>query len=238
MTYLIEAISLGLLGSLHCIGMCGPIAVSIPFSGNNKVLGIGLYNLGRVTTYSLLGLILSIFGNAIPLGSIQRPLSIAIGAILLLFVLLPKLKTKTFLGKHYLKFNNWVIHKMRENLGSRNPVSRLIFGLLNGLLPCGMVFIALSFALLSPSAPVYMLFFGLGTVPSMFLLPFLANFKSEWRVKITRFVPYMMVLFGLIFILRGMNLGVPYLSPKYSDNNTEVESCCHKAESDCKSKID
>ena len=85
MSYLSEAILLGFLGSLHCVGMCGPIAISIPFSGKNKVLGIGLYNIGRVLTYSLLGVILSIFGSAIPLGSFQRPLSITIGVILLLF---------------------------------------------------------------------------------------------------------------------------------------------------------
>ncbi len=228
--FVTEAIVLGFLGSMHCVGMCGPIAVSIPFSGQNKVLGISLYNLGRVLTYVLLGLILSVFGDAIPLGKIQRPLSIGIGIILLLFVLLPNLKGKSFLGRYYLKFNNWVIAKMRTNLTTTHPFSRLIFGLLNGLLPCGMVFIALSFALLSPSAPIYMLFFGLGTVPTMFLLPFIANFKPEWRLKITRFVPYMMALFGLIFILRGLNLGIPYLSPEYSDNNTEVKSCCHRPE--------
>lgn len=228
--FLGEAILLGFLGSLHCVGMCGPIAISIPFSGQNKTLGIGLYNIGRVITYSLLGLILSFFGHIIPLGSIQRPLSITIGIVLLLFVLLPKLKSKTFLGKYYLKFNNWVIAKMRQNLSTTHPVSRLIFGLLNGFLPCGMVFIALSFALLSPSAPVYMLFFGLGTIPAMFILPFAANFKPEWRMKITRFVPYMMILFGVVFILRGMNLGIPYLSPQYSDNNTEVKACCHRPE--------
>mgnify|MGYP005996036721 CR=1 FL=1 len=226
---IISIITIAFLGSFgHCIGMCGPIAVSIPFSGQKKVLGISLYNIGRVVTYSFLGLVLSVFGNVIPLGAIQRPLSISIGIVLLLFVILPKLKTKTFLGKHYLKFNNWVIGKMRNNLSTKSPLSRLIFGLLNGLLPCGMVFIALSFALLSPSAPLYMLFFGLGTIPSMFLLPFLANFKPTWRLKITQFVPYMMIFFGLIFILRGMSLGVPYLSPKYSESNTEVNSCCHR----------
>lgn len=228
MTFYTEAILLGLLGSFHCVGMCGPIAVSIPFSVQNKLLGISAYNLGRVVTYSTLGLVLSVFGEAIPLGSFQRPLSIVIGVVLLLFVLLPKLKTKSVLGKYYLKFNNWVIGKMKTHLSTSNPISRLVFGMLNGLLPCGMVFVALSFALLSSSASMYMLFFGLGTIPAMFLLPFFANFKPSWRLKLSGIFPYLMILFGIIFILRGMNLGIPYLSPEYSDNNTEIKACCHK----------
>jgi uncharacterized protein len=231
----IEPILIGLLGSLHCVGMCGPIAISIPFSGENKIAGMLSYNIGRVITYGLMGIVVWLFGEAIPFGTFQRPLTIAIGVVLLLAVFLPKLKNVGFLGRYYVQFNSWVIGKMKQRISMQSTLSKFIFGMLNGMLPCGMVFIALSFSLLSDAPPLFMLLFGLGTVPSMFLLPFIANYKPAIRQKISGAFPYLMVVFGLLFILRGMNLDIPYISPKYSDNNTEVASCCSKKQS-CEKK--
>lgn len=231
----LEPLLIGILGSLHCVGMCGPIAISIPFSGENKIGGMLSYNAGRILTYSLLGAIIWAFGAAIPFGAVQRPLTIAIGVVLLLAVFIPKLKHAGVLGRWYVQFNSWVIGKMKQRMSMQSMVSKFIFGLLNGLLPCGMVFVALSFSLLSDFPPLFMMLFGLGTFPTMFLLPLIANYKPSIRQKISRAFPYLMVMFGLLFILRGMNLDIPYISPKYSDNNTEVASCCSKKET-CEKK--
>tara|TARA_R110002072_G_scaffold134448_3_gene275204 strand:- start:924 stop:1631 length:708 start_codon:yes stop_codon:yes gene_type:complete len=217
----LTAFAIGALGSFHCIGMCGPIALSVPMGGKNGLVGVIralAYNLGRISTYALLGLIVGLLGERIVIGGYQQTLSIAVGVLILAFLILPKTITKkldptsTF-AKLFLKLKN----TFRGLFQSKNAFGPLVLGLINGLLPCGLVYVGLAGALAlgDPiSSAKFMAAFGLGTVPVMISIIFIGDLISlRWRTNIRKLMPVMFAIMGVLFILRGMNLGIPYVSP-------------------------
>ncbi|MGB6083916.1 sulfite exporter TauE/SafE family protein [Moheibacter sp.] len=218
---LIIALMLGLASSLHCVGMCGPIAFSLGLNPENKfdfTFRNLTYQFGRVTTYGLLGAILGIVGYSISFAGFQNPLSIAVGILMILLAVLPK-----NLGAANLGMNSFarIMYKIKSGLGKflrkKNYSSLYITGLLNGLLPCGAVYAALTGSMAMGSiggGAVFMICFGLGTIPLMFASVLAGNVVSlQTRQKILKFLPYLMVLLGILFILRGLNLNIPYISP-------------------------
>jgi len=234
-TLIIAAIGLGLATNFHCMGMCGPIAFALPVNNDNfqsKIFGILSYNFGRILTYIFLGAVFGFFGKGIQLAGVSQLVSITIGVFFLLYVFVPSLLQKFQASNQwYLKFNNFVKSKLGSRLKNKSFSSLLILGLLNGMLPCGMVYAAI-FASIGfgegiEGGILFMLFFGIGTLPAMIGLPFIAQSISQtFRRKFTKAVPVMMVLFGVLFILRGMSLNIPYISPPVS--KTEVQDCCSK----------
>jgi len=235
MELIIAALIMGFAGSFHCVGMCGPIAFALPLnraSNLTKVVGILFYNFGRISTYVILGSLLGVFGKGLKLAGILQYVSITIGILIIVSVVLPSLLKKiSFTSVFYLKFNNWVKNKLGKFLVKKSNTSLLILGLLNGLLPCGLVWIAMVSSITYGgvgSGALFMLLFGLGTFPMMFALPyFSSSISNALRTKMTKAIPYVLVLFGILFILRGLNLDIPYISPPLSQDGTEVKSCCH-----------
>lgn len=234
MELIIAALIMGLAGSFHCVGMCGPIAFALPLNRSTsltKTIGILFYNLGRISTYVFLGTILGVFGKGLKLAGILQQVSIGIGVLIILSILVPSImKRISFTSTYYLKFNNWVKNKLGKRLVKQSNTSLLVLGLLNGLLPCGMVGVAMVGSVAYGSAvsgALFMLLFGLGTFPMMFALPyFSSSISGVVRTKMTRIIPYVMVLFGILFILRGLNLDIPFVSPPMSEDGTAVKSCC------------
>lgn len=230
---IITGLSIGFLGSFHCVGMCGPIALALPvhqYSGFQKYLGIFLYNIGRAVTYGGLGLIFGFVGNQFRLWGLQQILSIGAGVFILLFIL----TRFSFSSKivWVARANTWVQQRLGKLLAtSKSPSSLFPIGLLNGLLPCGLVYVAIAAALATMDTfhgVLLMFFFGIGTIPVMAGLMMFGHLISfNIRSKINRAVPYVVGVMAVMLILRGMNLGLPYLSPKLEKNSTEV-SCCHK----------
>jgi len=107
-------------------------------------------------------------------------------------------------------------------------------GLLNGLLPCGMVYIALiaSLALQSPiEGALYMMFFGIGTIPMLIGVMLTGKMLSlPIRSKLTNAMPYVAMFIGILFIVRGLGLGIHYVSPKLPNfgdgkGTTEMTVC-------------
>ncbi len=235
MELVIAALIMGFAGSFHCVGMCGPIAFALPLnrtSNVTKTIGILFYNFGRISTYVILGAILGVFGKGLKLAGILQYISITIGVLIIVSVVLPSLLKKiSFTNRYYLKFNNWVKNKLGKHLIKQSNTSLLILGFLNGLLPCGLVYTAMLGSLLYgsvSSGALFMFLFGLGTFPMMFALPyFSSSISNSLRTKMTKAIPYVLVLFGILFILRGLNLDIPYISPPLSQDGTEVKSCCH-----------
>lgn len=236
MTALIaSAIMLGLFGSFHCLGMCGPIALALPLNTKSfatKLAGTLSYNFGRIVTYSFIGMLFGIFGKGLQLAGFLQATSIALGVVILLSLVLPALfKKMNFSAKWYLKFNNWINKSIGIFLKRKSNGALFVLGLLNGLLPCGLVYIAVTGALVyggPTEGALFMAIFGWGTLPMMGLLPLLSHTLSgSVRRKMTKAIPYVMALFAVLFILRGMNLGIPYVSPKFSDDGTKVTKCCH-----------
>ncbi len=218
---LFSAFILGLLGSFHCIGMCGPIAFMLPVdrtNGYKKVSQIAIYHIGRLLAYSLIGLVFGIIGKSLYLFGFQQQLTIAIGVIMILAVIIPD---RAFNKYNFSKPVFKVISKIKSALGSalkkKTADTFLTIGFLNGFLPCGLVYMALFGAIASGNAlegSFYMATFGFGTIPLMTTAIYFSHFlKGNARQKIQKAIPVFVVCIGLLFILRGMGLDIPYLSP-------------------------
>ena len=213
---LLSAFLMGFLGSFHCIGMCGPIVLALPGQG---MLYKVTYNVGRTITYTLLGGLIGLVGEGFAVVGMQQSLSIGVGVFMLVIIVFTKYKhfdlpTRGFINKLYLS----VKRGLGPLLKSKSIFSPVLIGVLNGLLPCGLVYAAM-FAALSMGSVVnsasYMLFFGLGTIPIMLGLGIFSGFITPvLRTKLNKVVPYFLALVAIILILRGMNLGIPYISPK------------------------
>jgi sulfite exporter TauE/SafE len=229
---IIAALIMGITGSLHCAGMCGPIMMVMQFQhlqGWRRAAGIALYHLGRISVYALLGVILYSFRSAFT-PQLQQYVSIIMGAVLLsigIFNFLPHLV------KVRLPWTGFVTDSIGKTLAKPGLFSLLMSGILNGLLPCGLVYIALSTSVVADSmaeAVAFMYAFGIGTMP---VLVSITIFKTRFRIfstaSIKRLVPLTMFVFGTLFMLRGLNLGIPWLSPRIEVQQTEITTtCCHK----------
>ena len=224
------AFAFGVFGNFHCLGMCGPLALSIPFHQDSpwkRAVAILIYNLGRIGTYAVFGAVFGLFGKGLELAGVQQTISILLGVLLILSVLLSRTYSfdtvaKGKMGALVLRLKSRFAQLLKQ--GSWKSLGAL--GLINGLLPCGLVYMALAGALITGTwyeGALYMALFGLGTLPVMFLVPYFGDMlKGRWRLRLRRVVPYTMVLFGLLLILRGANLGIPYVSPKLEQG----QSCC------------
>ena len=222
---------LGFLTSFHCIGMCGPIALALPLQGKSKTIrafGGLLYNLGRTTTYIVFGTVFGIFGQGFGALGFQRWVSIAAGLLMILSVFIPSLYNKNFISTKLLHFLLNKIKYILTKLFSVKSFGSLFgIGLINGLLPCGPLYIAFIASAGTGnivSAAIFMMMFGLGTIPLLFLITLIGNFISiPTRQKINNLLPILIVVMGVLFILRGLNLGIPYLSPKEEMIKKKVE---------------
>ena len=232
---LYSAFILGLISSLHCIGMCGPIAMMLPVDHQNeakKVTQIITYHLGRLTAYTTIGLIFGLVGRGFFLAGLQQNMSIFIGVAMIIVVLIPE---KILAKYNFSKPVYRVISKVKSNLGSqfknRSYKSLFTIGLLNGFLPCGMVYVALFGAIAMQSAGsgvLYMLLFGVGTMPLMTVVVYIRSvIKLPFRDKIQKAIPYITVIIGILFILRGLGLGIPYISPSSISLFVQATPNCH-----------
>ena len=220
----------GLIGSLHCVGMCGPIALALPVGNQpawKQLTGKAFYHAGRITTYSLLGALLGTFGWGLKLAGIQQGLSIAAGATIILLALAGNHKAEVIFQKPY----KWLVGNRLHSLFRNSSISGLYsIGLLNGLLPCGFVYIGLIGSVATQhvtDGALYMAFFGLGTAPLMFAVSIVSHIiSSELRIRLNRYIPVAAVIIGCLFIVRGLNLGIPYLSPQLDKSGQVVKECC------------
>ena len=224
---IIAALSIGFLGSFHCIGMCGPIALALPLpksSNINFILGRIIYNLGRIISYAIMGFIFGWLGQKISLWGLQQVLSIVLGGTIVLFIFLPgKIKDKLLSISAVQKIISPIKISIGKLFNLKSLSSFLVIGVLNGFLPCGFVYMGLAgaIAVANPiTGLLVMTFFGLGTFPAMFTVSVFGKFiNTSLRQKLRKLTPVFAILFALIFIFRGLNLGIPYLSPKLGSHN-------------------
>ncbi|WP_114747759.1 sulfite exporter TauE/SafE family protein [Pleomorphovibrio marinus] len=216
-----SAFAFGFLGSFHCVGMCGPIAMAVS-ANRSRLIQKLLYNLGRTTTYAFLGTVIGTLGFSLALAGIQQWLSIFLGGLMILMALYYKRSERIIAG------TGWFggVAKLKTNLGSyiRKGGSKAFFfsGMLNGLLPCGMVYLALvaSMGTQNPmTGALYMALFGLGTVPALLLMMLSPKLLTQTaRLKLNRGLPYLAMFIGVLFILRGLSLGIHPISPSLGVN--------------------
>lgn len=221
MDLFITAFSLGLLSSMHCVGMCGPLALALPLDRSSKhktYMGIFVYHFGKILAYSLLGVIIGLFGKHLPLAESQQRLSIFAGAFIIIFALYPLLfKRSSFIQNRVFKFMQPIQKALAKRIKTKRTSTLFSIGVLNGFLPCAMVYMALVGALTTgqfTNSILFMVFFAIGTFPAMLGLQiFGASIGQQLRNKIQTFIPYAMVVIGVFFILRGMGLGIEFVSP-------------------------
>lgn len=201
--------------------MCGPIAFVLPVNKNNKlqtVFGTGLYHAGRLLSYSIIGLLFGLLGRGLYLAGFQQRLSILIGVIMILIVITPtRLLNRFQVTRPLYQLIGKVKYKLGLYLNKSSMKALFSIGFFNGFLPCGLVYMALLGAISTGDlidGATYMAVFGLGTIPLMTGAVFLGNFlKVSVRNKIQKAIPIFVVIIGLLFILRGLGLGIPYVSP-------------------------
>ncbi|MCG8330597.1 MAG: sulfite exporter TauE/SafE family protein [Chitinophagales bacterium] len=211
------AFMMGLVGSLHCVGMCGPIALSLPYQGKHRFVAAAnvlLYNMGRVVTYSFLGVIIGLFGRGFFLAGFQSYVSILLGVFLLLVALFSiNVESQLLKIRGFQSLNTWVQQQLGRLLRKGGPDKLFFIGLLNGLLPCGLVYMGIVGAVTSGTildSALYMASFGLGTLPLMMATALAGQFiKLEWRVRMRKLIPLFLIAFALLFIFRGLNFDVP-----------------------------
>ena len=216
---LISALGLGLVSSFHCVGMCGAIAFSLPVQGMSpvkKTTGILLYNAGRISVYSLFGLLFGLLGRQIYVAGFQQWFSMIAGILIILVVL-------NILFPFHLRLPAFSkTHRLVQTLMGRflkQPCLRNMYliGVANGMLPCGLVYFAITGALVTgtvTNAVLFMAAFGLGTLPAMFMVSYFGYMlKLSVRQTVKRAVPFFMAVMGMLLILRGLGLGIPYVSP-------------------------
>ena len=232
---IITAFLMGFMGSFHCVGMCGPLALSLPLKSENvtnKFFGSLIYNIGRILSYSFLGFIIGMLGTGIKLVGLQQWLSIFAGVIIIVFMIVP----------YFTKYNSTNLlspffEKIRHQLGrlffKKDNYSLFRIGLLNGFLPCGFVYLAFAGAIAAGdtlNSVLFMMFFGAGTLPVMWSISFFGNslgFRFSKAIKKT--YPYLMIIIASLLILRGLGLGIPYISPSAQISaGGAIHSCCHK----------
>ena len=240
------AFVLGFIGSLHCLGMCGPIVLVLPRdaqSGLRFFFGRLAYVLGKAVTYGMMGIVVGLIGQAFLLAGFQQWLGIITGSLMILSVLVPGRIVNRLLP---FKGNSAMANAVKQSLGKLlargSGASLFAIGLLNGFLPCGLVYTALAAAMTggtSAAGALFMFVFGIGTAPALIAFSYAEHLLSATaRIRLARFLPVGVVLLGLFFILRGASLGIPFLSPKMNamHHNVSGQTIQIPSDSGCCSK--
>lgn len=223
------AFLLGFVGSAHCAGMCGPLALALPHWGRGQgsfLIGRLLYNFGRIVTYAVLGAVFGLLGQGVALAGLQRWVSLTLGATILLGLLVaPQFANRIPVTRGV----NWLKGALGTMLQRRALPAMFGIGLLNGLLPCGLVYVACAAATATGgviSGMQYMIAFGLGTLPMLLAISLLGTkLQFALRFKVQRLIPASLLVVGLLLLLRGMALGIPYVSPKLPAQPNGAVTC-------------
>ncbi len=232
---IVSALILGLLGSLHCVGMCGPIALALPVGSGSAGIRIWralLYNIGRSLTYSVFGVAAGSVGATIAWAGGQQVLSVVLGSLILLGLVLSMFGNRIPAPKSITALMTRVKNQLARLFKNGSGKSIFGIGLLNGLLPCGLVYTALAGATAAGTwtdGALFMFLFGMGTAPAMTGLILAGNsITIKWRERLRRAVPVFVGIMALLLVLRGLGLGIPLISPEFAQEERCVKAaCCH-----------
>lgn len=221
---------LGLMGSLHCIGMCGPLLAQI--HAKKRILFQIYHHSGRILAYLILGSITGVLGQSMHWFVSQQVLSILIGSLMILYGIF-----NSYWNSHSNIFISKLLNKIPtyffQNRDHDGFSKHFIYGLGNGFLPCGLVYTAAAASISEGhlrDSVLFMFGFGIGTIPS--LMSFVYLFKKVSSNVLTAFefiYKYIVIIVGVLLILRGLGLNIPYISPALNPETNEVHGCCHKS---------
>lgn len=220
---------MGLPGSMHCLGMCGPLALMVGIGKRNPWKSSIMYHLSRAMAYGMLGVLVGLVFQFIDIRPYQQQFSLFMG----LFFLVAWILSRFNWGTSKLAIAISGIFKNIPNFLSKdNAISTMYGGFINGLLPCGLVYSALLVALGSGStvkSAVFMLGFGLATIPMLF---FISGISQKFKMQLNQWFYHVskwwLLIMAVLFLLRGANLGIPYVSPKLNNDNPKENCCRHR----------
>ena len=229
---IIAGLMLGIVSSFHCVGMCGPLALALPVRDLSKIqksFSLVFYHIGRISVYMCFGLLFGVAGRGLYLAGFQQWFSIGMGLIMIIFLVqyffFRHFEQPTLVRKFHQNIQKLVMHLWR----SPGRKKFILLGMANGLLPCGMVYLAIAGALNTSqvsSGIIFMLLFGLGTLPPLFAISYFGSFINvSIRNKIRQVTPLIVAVMAIVLILRGLNLGIPYLSPLLGSARAPAISC-------------
>lgn len=219
-----------MVGSLHCIGMCGPIVLALPVARSRWtafLTGRLLYNIGRVVTYTLMGALVGLLGAGVLLPVFQQNLSIVAGVIIILMAVARRfLDLSVPVPSPVSAMLQRLQSKIARLLRAQSTSTFFLLGILNGFLPCGFVYVAMAAAAVSAhvlSGMLFMAGFGLGTIPAMLGFSFSPRILSPGiRGALGKVLPLFTILVGVLLIVRGLNLGIPFVSPKLGSSAPQM----------------
>jgi len=202
------AFLIGLAGSLHCVGMCSPLAVAVSGLSRTVIRNRMLYNTGRVLVYGLLGATVGAFGALAGLTEYQTLLSATLGLFLVLLgisgvsvIRIPLITTVL------QRFTLWLKARFASSVKTITWWSLFLMGGINGLLPCGLTYFALTYCITLPDATdgfLFMVAFGVGTLPVMVGLTAVLQWltvRLKWRVQ--RISAVIMIALGALLLARS-----------------------------------
>jgi uncharacterized protein len=204
----VTALLMGLAGSLHCIGMCSPLALAVSNLTAHAVLNKFIYNGGRILTYSLMGSVVASWGYILPIEKYQSAISLIMGISLLVLALAGvKNYHLPFITPVLSKATNLLKQHFSKALKQKTFLSIFLLGSINGFLPCGLTMIALSFCL-GLQGPIdgfqFMFLFGMGTLPVMLGFTSLANtILTRFHISFRSLTSATMVFAGSLLIARA-----------------------------------
>lgn len=223
---LLLGFAIGLPGSLHCLGMCGPLALLVGTGKKNPFVSASIYHFSRAMSYSILGVLVGLVFQFVDIRPFQQQFSLLIGVVFLIAWILNRLSVK-FSSPSFISFN--FFSKIPQLLGSSNLISMIGGGLINGLLPCGLVYSALLASLSTANtidSAAFMFGFGIATIPMMLFVSILSNSIKQKLTRLFSMISsWWLLIMAVLFLLRGAGLGVPFLSPDFKSNNPQ-ENCC------------
>ena len=227
---------MGFMGSMHCIGMCGPLVMSIHKSGGankpNPFYQLA-YHIGKILSYVALGILFGALGQTFNLFLSQQKLSIAVGISFILFFIFSQVKS-TSLSSSFTSKILPVTRFFTQLVEGKSMLKMILTGIGNGFLPCGFVYAAAAASIATGQildSALFMIGFGIGTIPALTSVIYIFRLLSEKaKLFFNSIYTYLLVIIGVLLILRGLNLGIPNISPTYDMEKKEVHSCCHKKE--------
>ncbi len=226
------AFSIGLLGSIHCVGMCGPLALAMPFQGlgsRRALRGILAYNFGRLCTYAFVGVVAGLMGKGLWMAGAQKHLTLALGvALALTAVFSISVESQLLRLVAIRRFHQWIQGQLGTWVRRDGTKAALMMGVFNGFVPCGLVYMAIAGALTGGSilfGAIFMLLFGLGTFPLMAFTGFAGQVLDlSWRRRLRRLAPALLLLIAALFIVRGLQFEVPNLF-RFQEEARNIPMC-------------
>lgn len=208
------ALLLGLAGSVHCVGMCGPLLLALPMATDERLKVLKhtfLYHGGRILMYGALGVMFGLLGKTLAIAGLQKSLSVGAGLFMLAMAFMAwRFERLVTALPGFGVFTRQVKDSMNRLLRQNPNGSYFMLGALNGLLPCGMVYAAIAGAIATTSGAeggLFMATFGTGTLPLLLGVSFLRQkIGAGFRQKIRLAQPVLMTIVALLLLQRGLHL--------------------------------